>query len=451
MIPVPQRITTLVSKLNESINKSNMIIGEAWKSYFSLENNEKVKAWGAFKVASYDPSSSPKFFTEEKGKNAYKVISDEIIRKLGDIKTDPDNIEKWMSLGFSYHYIGDFSNSFSCFSKLYIENNLQKRDSYSILCFACLNHYFGLYDEAIKLYKVACERIDMEQIRSDIIFRLALACRSIGDYSNSIKFLQQVYDHPPKNLESDDILFQIGYTYQSASKFSEAFTVYFDLYNRFSTNMSIIYQTTWFLSMDLGTTKIENADEIFKKEINRFPNDHKIQFSYGRFLMRQGLFKDSHQIFRNCLMLMSEEPVFWFTIGNQYLENHQFDDAITSYQRMLHLKSDIEDAWVNMSLAQISQGYKEKAIGSLTQGLKYCESSMIINEILQRFSQTNIGKIPKSYECVNGFKNFQDVDRIAQNYIETPPLIPLSYIVTNEGGMKTVECVRVQPHSFINV
>jgi len=93
--------------------------------------------------------------------------------------------------------------------------------------------------------------------------------------------------------------------------------------------------------------KLNEAKTLYKKLLNKFPQNVTALTNLGAIEFQQGKFNKAIKIIEQSLKIKPDQPFAHNNLGNALKELKRFDDALTSYNHAIELKPDYADAYFN--------------------------------------------------------------------------------------------------------
>jgi tetratricopeptide (TPR) repeat protein len=155
--------------------------------------------------------------------------------------------EFWGRSGCNYLMQNNLPQAFAAFEKfLQFSNDSSAQNPVYWYAIGVMYMEYENYDFAAKCFEGA---IEMQQkapqavadVR-DILFRLAVCHRESGNHTLAIKYFQNVVQNPPEPLNSHDVLFHIGLTYEAQRNRSEAQKLYCDILKQNPQHVIVLQQ-----------------------------------------------------------------------------------------------------------------------------------------------------------------------------------------------------------------
>lgn len=389
----------------------------------------------------------------------------------------------WNILGNCYLLLGDFPNAFSLLSQFFQLNyggsfDYQRRksilqakndedldkDFFFWFSFGVINAHYKYHNNAIKCYQnfldfiekyanstaVKINGIDIPyqtifDMKSEVIFRMAISFRLLGHYEDSIRSFQSITTTPPNKLKVDDVLFQIGYTYQIMNEFKKAQNIYNDLYQRNADNITITTQYAWtFIIHYMYDNK--NNISFFNEGLNllfealkKCQTDPLVLFLLGKVMMIKEDYQVAYSYFKNCINYWTDCASFWCDLGILYCKNKQYQDAFVAFQRAVYLSPELSEAWLNMGTVseKMDQYLNAKKIYlTAKNNIKSQDKENLLNEriqMLQNFENSNEHVINNDLIYLQNDHDFTQAPlEFANNYLTAVPKILPACICVND-------------------
>jgi tetratricopeptide (TPR) repeat protein len=262
--------------------------------------------------------------------------------------------------------------------------------------------------------------------KADLILRMGINQRSLGEYDSSITVLESLLSSPPENLSEDDVRFQIAFSHQLAGHKERAAGLYHDLYNRHRKCLPVVQQYCWFLSLQADSPSLDLAAQIVRVV---GASDPILKLVSAQLAMKQQDLQAAYHRYCECIAEWNDSPLFWCKLGVLYYKNDQMTDAVVAFQRALYLKAEVFEAWANFGLIFEIQGDTEQAMKIYESGLESCPDAKQLRDRLTVLGTgRGRGTQPPVLE-INDSKYFvQIAERITNEYLLNPPAIPAETI-----------------------
>lgn len=406
----------------------------------------------------------------------------------------------WNILGNCYLLLGDFPNAFSLLSQFFQLNyggsfDYQRRksilqakndedldkDFFFWFSFGVINAHYKYHNNAIKCYQnfldfiekyanstaVKINGIDIPyqtifDMKSEVIFRMAISFRLLGHYEDSIRSFQSITTTPPNKLKVDDVLFQIGYTYQIMNEFKKAQNIYNDLYQRNADNITITTQYAWtFIIHYMYDNK--NNISFFNEGLNllfealkKCQTDPLVLFLLGKVMMIKEDYQVAYSYFKNCINYWTDCASFWCDLGILYCKNKQYQDAFVAFQRAVYLSPELSEAWLNMGTVseKMDQYLNAKKIYlTAKNNIKSQDKENLLNEriqMLQNFENSNEHVINNDLIYLQNDHDFTQAPlEFANNYLTAvPKILPACICVSDVQTDVNFEALSSYPKSM---
>lgn len=406
----------------------------------------------------------------------------------------------WNILGNCYLLLGDFPNAFSLLSQFFQLNyggsfDYQRRksilqakndedldkDFFFWFSFGVINAHYKYHNNAIKCYQnfldfiekyanstaVKINGIDIPyqtifDMKSEVIFRMAISFRLLGHYEDSIRSFQSITTTPPNKLKVDDVLFQIGYTYQIMNEFKKAQNIYNDLYQRNADNITITTQYAWtFIIHYMYDNK--NNISFFNEGLNllfealkKCQTDPLVLFLLGKVMMIKEDYQVAYSYFKNCINYWTDCASFWCDLGILYCKNKQYQDAFVAFQRAVYLSPELSEAWLNMGTVseKMDQYLNAKKIYlTAKNNIKSQDKENLLNEriqMLQNFENSNEHVINNDLIYLQNDHDFTQAPlEFANNYLTAvPKILPACICVSDIQTDVNFEALSSYPKSM---
>lgn len=423
------------AKVNQSLMRANNEFEKIWTSIVGLTeltNSGEEHALATRRLLSYNPSRSDVKFAPNI-KQAVDVLVDIVTACAGELNNGDNNHERFVTLGHCYLLLNDFPNAYTAYANALRENS-SIEDPWVAYTIGCVYQHFKYHEEARKFYTKVLASKPVFPLVSDVNLRLAIACRSLGDYDQAINIFERMRQSPPSSIKTDDVLLQLAFTYQLAGRVDKANSIYGDLYQKYPTSLDIIQQYCWFLSLQNDKKAFDMATRIIEVS----PPDPTLKLVTARIAMKQQDMASAYQKYSECISYWSDSPLFWCGLGVLYFKNEQMQDAIVAFQRALYLKGEILEAWANLGLIFELQNEPDSAIKIYQAAIVNCPDCQKIKDRLAALQQRQSRVAQSMIMEVNDSRFFTQVaERVANEYVSDVPQIPAAKIVHDSSEFNT--------------
>lgn len=412
-------ISSLTNSVMKSLEKINIAIENLWCSSLGLTKEINVNDFGISlrKMISYNPSTEN--IEEAKIKDGVNTINEIIQTTVNEIEKNPENFKHWILLGHCYLTLSDMPNAYSAYAHaLTMEES--EDDSYFLYGLGCVNQYFKF-----KIGKIYFQKALKHEIESnDLLLRYALALRKDCEYNQSIEHLESLLKSPPNCLKEEDIKLQIAFTYQLSGNKEKSSSLYKELFSIYPNNLLLLQQYTWFLSLSHESSDLNEAIKIIEES---FPDDPTLLLTYARIKMKRNDMIVAYQKFCKCILYWSSSSLFWCALGILYLKNGQKDDAIVAFQRSIYLKSDLQEAWLNLGLIYELSNDQTNTTKIYEIAIQNCPDSAQLKDRLNtsRNLKTRNADLNMIEEICDSKLFVQPAESIVNQYISNPPQLPI--------------------------
>ena len=402
--------TSFLDRINSEFEQAFIVAVEA--SYEMGEYDDSLVA--AKRVFAYNPNSKIILQFFPNFSNSIERISKLIEVHGSQLESKSTDFNQWSTLGYCYLTIGDFPNAFAAFAHAL---RLSPDCTNPIFWYAMgvvYGHYSYL-EKAILFYNKVKSLDPYFSYINDINFRIGLIKRSLGFYDVAIEYFESVKQEPPSGLQSDDVIFQIAYTYQVSGNFNKALLLYQDLYSRYPNCIKLIQQFCWFLlhvpnpptssiSKELSQfASFHSISTIISQGLSTHPRDPFLTFIAARLAMRNNDMNEAYQNYHQCISFYRDSAYFWCSLGLLYYQNDQYRDAVEAYQAALYHQPNLPEAWLNIGLIFEQQKDLNTAVRIYQTGSQWCtncpEFEQRINNI--NISKTSFKKIIPNYQLID--------------------------------------------------
>jgi tetratricopeptide (TPR) repeat protein len=367
----------------------------------------------AKRVFSYNPNSARMLDLFPQFAPFIEQIS-RLIESYGQkLQADSSNAELWTSLGYCYLTLGDFPNAFAAYAHA-LRVQPESMDPVFWYAMGVVYAHYNDNDHALNCHQKVLALDQKFVYGKDILLRLGLVHRQLGNYEKSLHFLERVVTDPPNGLLPEDISLQIGFTHQLMGDHASALAVYRELYRMFPTSLQLIIQYAWFLFLrSKSADTLDAVSRIVTQGLTVHRCDPTLLLIAGRVAMKQDDMAKAYQQYRYCISYCNDNPFFWCGLGVLYYKNEQTQDAVIAFQRALYLQSEMTEAWLNIGLIFEQQGEIGSAQKIYQTGQSKCPGAPEFGERLAALAgHSRSGFKPGSYALI-------DVDDL--KFIKAPP------------------------------
>jgi hypothetical protein len=109
---------------------------------------------------------------------------------------------------------------------------------------------------------------------------------------------------------------------------------------------------------------------IYKKAVQRKPEDAKAHFDLGNALLRERLFDDAITEYKKVLELKPDYAEAYNGLGTVLIWKGLYIEAINGFKKAVELKSDYIEAWNNLGIMYEDLGQYEKAVEAYDESIK---------------------------------------------------------------------------------
>lgn len=270
----------------------------------------------------------------------------------------------WNKIGHLLFTIGDIKAALSSYLKSFLFFQ-QKHDIYVLFGIGCICLKNGKATQGIILLQ-SVKKYLPENLKADALFRLGAASRITQNHHDSINNFESAKLLSNKIFHKEDILFQIAYTYQSAGTHKCAISILNKLSETFPNNISFIQQILF------SIVKTNN-----QKEINSTINKG--------------------------LSISINDPLLNLFKGRQYFYNHNYEEAILHYQKIISTFYKYSDFWCE--IAGVMYFCKNRKLA-----LEYLQKAITIDKTNQNAWLNII--------YLTSLQDFHEFDRICKRAVE---------------------------------
>jgi tetratricopeptide (TPR) repeat protein len=329
------------------------------------------------------------------------------------LQGDSSNPEIWTVLGYCYLTLGDFPNAFAAYAHALRVQPDSSDPSFWYAMGVVYAHY-NYNDHALNCHQKVLALDPQFPYTRDILFRLGLLHRQLGNFDAALQYLDRVKKDPPNGLLPEDISLQIGYTHQLMEDFVTAHQIYRDLYRLYPKSLQLTIQYAWFLFLRAKPNdNLATITRIVHAGLQVHPCEPTLRLIGGRIAMKQDDMGLAYQQYRYCISYCNDNPFFWCGLGVLYYKNEQTQDAVIAFQRALYLQSEMTEAWLNIGLIFEQQGEIASAQKIYQTGQTKCPNAPEFAERLAALTgHSRAGPKPGTYALI-------DVDDL--KFIRPPP------------------------------
>lgn len=352
---------------------------------------------------------------------AIHQINDIINNECKGIQKNYNDFEKWKCVCYCFLMMGDFPTSYYIASEMNKISD-QKKDLLFVYVSGILHSHFQQFEKSLNYLSLLVDK-EFSQI-DDVYFRLGIIYRYLGKYEQSIKTFTKV--NPQKiKLKVEDLWMQMALSYQLNDDYFHAENYYIKIFHNFPI-VEVARQLSMFYFLcenNLIKTKgsVDNFIKIFKKDPVLVIISALVELKLNNLIL-------AYELYSSCTEYFSESPYFWFGFGVIYFCNNQLNDSIIAFQKVLYLKNDIPEAWLNLGLLFEIENKDESAYQIYEVGLEKCspkysdDFSKRINAILSQEKTRKYTLSQIDYSC------FLDptTEKFAKEYLSAIPKIPFS-------------------------
>lgn len=388
----------------------------------------------------------------------------------------------WNILGNCYLLLGDFPNAFASLSQFFQYNyngsfdcqrkklNHQSQDDrldtkfFFWFSFGIINAHYKYHHNAIKCFQNFLDFVEKSashttvninginvpyqtifDFKYEVIFRMAISFRLLGHHEDSLKLFQSLITTPPNKLKVDDVLFQVGYTYQMMNEFKKAQNIYNDIYQRNADNITVMTQYGWTLIshyMFDNKNNISIFDEglnLLLDALNKCQTDPLVLFLLGKAMMIKEDYQVAYSYFKKCINYWTDCASFWCDLGILYCKNKQYQDAFVAFQRAVYLSPELSEAWLNMGAVfeKMGQYLNAKKIYLTAKNIiKSQDKENLLSDriqMLQNFDNNKNHTIDNDLIYLQNDHDFiQSPLEFANNYLAAVPKILSACIGVND-------------------
>jgi tetratricopeptide (TPR) repeat protein len=337
-------------------------------------------------------------------------------------------------LGHCYLLLNDFPNAFAAYASV-TRIGARVEDPYFWYGTGCVYQHFNYNADADLYMSRALQLWTQMPRKADLVLRLGINQRALGEYDNSIAAFESLLPVPPNGLTADDIRFQIAFSHQLAGHKDRASQCYHELYTRHRKCLPVIQQYCWFLSLQSDAPSLDLAAQII--HMVRI-DDPILKLISAQLAMKRKDLQVAYHRYCECITEWNDSPLFWCKLGVLYFKNEQMNDAIVAFQRALYLKAEVLEAWANLGLIFEIQGETDQAMKIYESGMQNCPDAKQLRERLNLLTGGR-ARTSQAVLDINDSKYFvQTAEKISSEFLLGPPAIPAESI---GGGAELSACL----------
>ena len=428
-----------MSSFEELISKADEEFEKAWEQQISISTNlappEETNI-ALRKLISYNPSSDIIKDYDPKLKTASQNVEKIAIDLSNKIAKDPKNENLWLKLGYCYMLLDDYANAHASFAQVKaIQPTLN--DPSFWFAYGTVEQHFQYYKEAYECFNMVTKCTKELDCPAEFNYRLACLYRSLKKYEEALVSFESIKDDPPQNLMTDDILFQMAFTHQSAGKYDKALQMYQDLYQRHPECLDVIQQFTWFLSYLPQKEHLEYGKKILLSLSDDYAQNPRIKLSCARILMKLDDLTEAYSKYCKCLTFWNDNPIIWAGLSELYYKNSQLQDSLMALRRVIHLNPCVVEAWLNLAFICEKLDDKKMALNVITSAYQQLPNSP---EIYARYQDLQKGKSTAGMIPFKDTSYFSEVaERIAISYINSSISIPIDSLSSDDEVIESIK------------
>ncbi|EAX94509.1 hypothetical protein TVAG_219150 [Trichomonas vaginalis G3] len=418
-----QRIDTLSFLLSDAFNKAAKFSEQANLSHQSIIASQK--AIGYTKDCTIFKKTQPELATS----------SDIILSKIKQYETSKildSDVNSKLHVAFCYIAICDYVSAYKIIDAISL--NLILQNSYHALIIGSLYQYFEFHDKSLA-YFTSCDPQTMEtEYIFELFFRFSISYRALRCANECIQCIQKLYEFIPNYLKKFDIDLILASAYQDFGDYTQANSIYAQLYTMFPENTNVLQSYLWCLYLDAKSTRnFDKVAELAKYVSEKFPTVVPLNLICGRIFLTMNNNPSAYNCFTRCIKDMCSSPYFWCMLGTIYFKNEQFDDSIIAYRRSLFLNITCAEAWYNLVLNSIKKGEKESTENLIGNARGSCPDIVPTLEALVQNSQAMLMDIDES-----------KLLSLPSDYLVRSILDPLPQILPSDLGLPDSTVLHLQ-------
>jgi tetratricopeptide (TPR) repeat protein len=302
-----------------------------------------------------------------------------VITRVKQLESGQLNPQHFIILGHCYLLLNDFPNAFAPDANV-TRIGVRVEDPCFWYGTGCVCHHFNYNANANRYMKQALQHWTPIPRKADLVLRLGINERALGEDDNSIAAFESLVEMPPKGLTGDDIRFHIAFSHQLAGHKDRASGCHHELYNRHRKCLPVIQQYCWFLSLRFDAPSLDLAAQI----VHAVGTDDPIlKLVSAQLAMKQQDLQAACDRYGECIAEWNDSPLFSCKLGVLYFKNGQMNDAIVAFQRALCVKVEVFEAWAPRGLTFDIQGETDQAIKIYESGMQNYPDAKQLGERLK--------------------------------------------------------------------
>ncbi|OGU35745.1 MAG: hypothetical protein A2068_06690, partial [Ignavibacteria bacterium GWB2_35_6b] len=198
-------------------------------------------------------------------------------------------------------------------------------------------HVNGETEKAEKLY---LELLNIFNDDSELCFWLASLCSSKKNYSSSVKYYEQALLINPNYFEAAEAL---AFSYEQLKDYKSAVKNYEKVLTHQKNDFALLFKTG-----DLygRLRNFETAEKYLQAAYQLNPNDFDLLNIYGLVLQKKNKLSEAREIFFKAEEMSPLTAGIYLNIGNTYLYERKFEDALRNYNEACKLNANFKDAHI---------------------------------------------------------------------------------------------------------
>jgi tetratricopeptide (TPR) repeat protein len=361
---------------------------------------------------------------------AISLLNQIVITGAKQLECDQLNPQHFIVLGHCHLLLNDFLNAFAAYANV-TRIGVRVEDPYFWYGAGCVYQHFNYNADANRYMKQALQFWTQIPRKADLVRRLGINQRALGEYDNSIPAFEGLLAMPPSGLTADDIRFQVAFSHQLAGHKDRASGCYHELYNRHRKCLPVIQQYCWFLSLQSDAPSLDLAAQIVHAV---GIDDPILKLVSAQLAMKQQDLQAAYHRYCECITEWNDSPLFWCKLGVLYFKNDQMNDAIVAFQRALYLKAEVFEAWANLGLIFEVQGETDQAIKIYEIGMQNCPNAKQLRERLNLLAGGR-GRTTQAVLEINDSKYFvQIAEKISSEFLLGPRRPPQRALVEMQSS-----------------
>lgn len=145
--------------------------------------------------------------------------------------------------------------------------------------------------------------------------------------------------------------------------------------------------------------QVHEAAKLYREVLKQDPKNADAFHLLGLTRLAEGALEDAKANIQNAIRLNSKAPLYFSNLGNVQTQLYEYDEAIGSYRKALHMQNDFPDAEFNMALCLQKRGELQEAklmLEKLTTKLpRFAKAQSALSSVYK-----NLGEYDKALQAV---------------------------------------------------